>query len=265
LLAPAVIAFILLAVAEGRRTDGRRWVGPFAATALLGAVVPFAGDSGLVGARTVYFTATLVAAAMLIGVVVGYRERWQTATWHSSVVPLYAAMTTLALYYDLLLNIERGVWPVAFELTALGVLCVIVGTKYRAGDRRAAVLGGVVVGAAALFLQAMLLRAFGPPGIMSIVDVMRMAWPAVVSLMWAICGAALCVWSTRVRTRSVWVAGTTLLVVSAVKLVFLDFGSLGDLANILAIIAAGLVFMAVAWLAPFPPKDADGAQPSAPV
>ena len=44
-----------------------------------------------------------------------------------------------------------------------------------------------------------------------------------------------------------------LLVMAALKLVLLDFGSLGQLGNILALIAAGLVFMAVAWFAPMPP------------
>jgi uncharacterized membrane protein len=268
LLAPTAVALTLLAMAEGRRIDAPEWVGAFAAVALLAAVAPFAGDSRLVGIRTVYFTLTIMAAAMLAGVAIAHHERWQAATWHSSVLPLYAWVTGIALYYDLLFNIERGEWPVAFELVALGVLCLIVAAKHRIGDQRAAALGGVAVGAGALFLQAMLLRAFGPLGIMSIADVMHMSLPAVVSLMWAVCGGGLCVWGARVRTRGVWVAGATLLVVSAVKLAFLDFGSLGELANILAIIAAGGVFMAVAWLAPFPPKSADAATaapPGAPV
>jgi len=49
--------------------------------------------------------------------------------------------------------------------------------------------------------------------------------------------------------------GAMLLVAAAVKLILLDFGSLGQLGNILAMIAAGGVFLLVAWLAPFPPRE----------
>jgi uncharacterized membrane protein len=39
-------------------------------------------------------------------------------------------------------------------------------------------------------------------------------------------------------------------------MMLLDFGSLGQLTNILAVIAAGVVFLAVGWLAPMPPAAA---------
>ena len=57
----------------------------------------------------------------------------------------------------------------------------------------------------------------------------------------------------RVGSRVQWSAGAAFLVGAAIKLVLLDFGSLGQLANILAVIAAGGVFMLVGWLAPMPP------------
>lgn len=50
-------------------------------------------------------------------------------------------------------------------------------------------------------------------------------------------------------------SGTSAPIAAAVKLVIVDFGSLGELGNIVALIAAGLVFLGVAWLAPFPPRD----------
>jgi hypothetical protein len=53
-----------------------------------------------------------------------------------------------------------------------------------------------------------------------------------------------------------WSAGAAFLVGAAIKLLLLDFGSLGDLANILAVIAAGGVFLLVGWLAPIPPPAA---------
>ena len=44
----------------------------------------------------------------------------------------------------------------------------------------------------------------------------------------------------------------TLLVLAALKVVLVDFSGLGELGNIVAVIAAGLVFLGVAWLAPMP-------------
>ncbi|MBK6659021.1 MAG: DUF2339 domain-containing protein [Proteobacteria bacterium] len=121
-------------------------------------------------------------------------------------------------------------------------------------DRRA--LTTLVVGA--LVLQAQLLRLltpeFSPTRVMNVLDVTTMHLPAVLSLIWAVLGAALAYWSGRSGQRGAWTAGTDLMAVAAGKLVLLDFGSLGDLGNILALIAAGGVFMAVAWAVPMPPR-----------
>ena len=91
---------------------------------------------------------------------------------------------------------------------------------------------------------------------MTVADVFDLQWPAVISLFWSSLGAALTIVARNVRSRALWSAGAIVLVACAVKLVLFDFGSLGQLANILALIAAGLVFMLVSWLAPLPPKDA---------
>jgi hypothetical protein len=121
------------------------------------------------------------------------------------------------------------------------------------GNRRE-IAGAVTVAISAFVLQAMLLRWFGPPGILSVADLSRMALPAMVSLMWATLGGGMCWWSTRIASRTLWGLGSTLLVLSAVKLVLFDFGSLGQLANIIAVLLAGVVFLVVAWVAPIPPK-----------
>ena len=81
-----------------------------------------------------------------------------------------------------------------------------------------------------------------------------MLWPAFVSLLWAAIGAALTWVSTRNRSRTLWSLGAVLLVAAAAKLILLDFGSLGQIGNIIAMMAAGGVFLLVAWLAPFPPR-----------
>ena len=85
--------------------------------------------------------------------------------------------------------------------------------------------------------------------------------PTVVSLLWAAMGGVLTVWGRHRAVRSLWIAGACLLVAAAVKLVLVDFGSLGQLANILAVIAAGVVFLLVGWLAPMPPAAAPVAKP----
>jgi uncharacterized membrane protein len=105
----------------------------------------------------------------------------------------------------------------------------------------------------ALVLQANLLRWLGPAGDLNALDVARMDWPTIVSLLWASIGAALTIWARRVGSRVQWSAGAAFLVAAAIKLLLLDFGSLGQLANILAVIAAGGVFLLVGWLAPMPP------------
>jgi hypothetical protein len=46
-----------------------------------------------------------------------------------------------------------------------------------------------------------------------------------------------------------------LMLAAALKLILLDFGSLGQIANILAMMGGGGVFLLVAWLAPFPPRN----------
>ncbi len=82
-----------------------------------------------------------------------------------------------------------------------------------------------------------------------------------VSLLWATMGGVLTVWGRHRAARSLWIAGACLLVAAAVKLVLVDFGSLGQLANIFAVIAAGVVFLLVGWLAPMPPAAAPAKKP----
>jgi len=90
-----------------------------------------------------------------------------------------------------------------------------------------------------------------------------MDWRALVTLLWASIGAALTINARRVGSRAQWTAGATFLVGAAIKFVLVDFGSLGQLANILAVIAAGAMFLLVGWLAPMPPSrdPRDGESP----
>ena len=138
------------------------------------------------------------------------------------------------------------------ELLCVGALVLIASwndDRVRVGHW---IVPATVIGVA-LVLQANLLRWLGPPGDLNALDVARMNWPTLVSLLWASIGAALTIWARRVGSRVQWSAGAAFLVGAAIKLLLLDFGSLGELANILAVIAAGGVFLLVGWLAPMPP------------
>jgi hypothetical protein len=159
------------------------------------------------------------------------------------------------LLYETLFHIEREVWAVAFELIGLLYLVETASFLAKTGSRYASLSGYVALGAAASVSAAMLLRLMGPPGTLTIIALNDMLLPAVVSLLWAMIGGSLTWVSTRNRSRTLWSLGAMLLVAAAVKLILFDFGSLGQLGNILATLAAGGVFLLVAWLAPFPPRQ----------
>lgn len=184
--------------------------------------------------------------------------RWQPDNEHVDTValPIHFWLTAGVLIGMTLLHVERSAPAIAFEALALAYLVLFLTRRDLFGRKRWTGFGTAAVVATALVLQAMLLRLLGPAElkVLSASDLMKMQLPALVSLMWATLGAGLTWWGTRRVSRSVWGAGAALLVLAALKLVLLDFGSLGDLRNILAVIAAGLVFLGVSWFAPMPPK-----------
>lgn len=174
--------------------------------------------------------------------------------WPNTLSPVGFVLFGLWLFYQTLFFIERSSWAVAYELIALLYIVQTVMALQRSGNRDARLFSIVAILALAATGAAMFLRAFGPPGTLTILAINQMLLPAVVSLFWAVIGGLMTWWAMRIQSRWLWVLGSLLLVASAIKLVLFDFGSLGQLGNILAMMAAGCVFMAVAWLAPFPPK-----------
>jgi len=202
-----------------------------------------------------FFVGMLTVAATLACVVFGQTLKWRTPAWKNNILPIISWVLAIALGGTLLFYIEKTPWAVGFELLSLVTLFII--TYVRLQDSRDSILGIVTVTLTAFMLQAMLLRFFGPDRILNVTDLTKMQMPAAISLLWASLGGGLCWWSTRTYSRSLWSFGAVLLALSAVKLVLLDFGSLSQLGNIVALIAAGGVFLVVAWLAPFPPKARD--------
>lgn len=247
----APLSLFAMALRANRADDANDPVPAVFALAIPFVLAPWALELGQVaGWDTHFFAMTLIVLAVLGVAYLGKACQWRTPIW-SSAIWAYFWVIALVTAWLLFFHIERGLWPVLFEIFSVAVLVMV--TWSLAGDRRD-VGGAVTIAISAFVLQAMLLRWFGPPGILSVADLARMALPAMVSLMWATLGGGICWWSTRIVSRSLWGVGATLLVLSAIKLVLFDFGSLGQLANIVALLLAGMVFLAVAWVAPIPPK-----------
>jgi uncharacterized membrane protein len=166
------------------------------------------------------------------------------------------------LLYESLFHIERQGWSVAFEL--IGLIYVVETARFLSLSESpdARLYEYVAIVAVASVSAAMLLRLMGPPGTLTVLALNRMLLPAVVSLFWAAIGALLSWLSARNQSRTLWSLGAFLLVAAALKLILLDFGSLGQIGNILAMLAAGGVFLLVAWLAPFPPRAARASDPA---
>ncbi len=238
------------------RADGSDFSPSMAIGLLPFALLPWAiSIAEFAALKTDFFEASI---AMLGIAVAGLSARfWLPASprWNERVQPLHVYLTAFALLWVTLFHIERGVWPVVFEVVALTYLVAYVVRRSREQSGVGFGVGVMTVLSVALFLQAMLLRGFGPDiEVMDASDINKMHLPAVVSLMWVIIGAGLAWWGTQNKSRSTWSVGAFLLVVAAVKLVFFDFGTLGQLGNILAFITAGLIFLGVAWFAPMPSK-----------
>ncbi len=203
--------------------------------------------------------AAVCAVAVLLA---AERASQRSRGWFNEAADIFAVGFVLILAVATLFDIERGLAAMLLELICVGGLVLIASWDNRRISIGAWLLPVTVIGIA-LLLQANLLRWLGPGGELNALSVAKMEWPTLVSLLWASIGAALTISARRARSRMQWSAGAAFLVGAAIKLVLLDFGSLGQLANILAVIAAGGVFLLVGWLAPMPPAS-EAPPPKAP-
>jgi hypothetical protein len=195
----------------------------------------------------------VTAAFVLFVLLLGYRAKNRSEDWFSEATRIFSLGFAFVLAASSAFDIERQVSAVLLELTSVAALVLIASWNDERVRDGHWIVPATVIGIA-LVLQANLLRWLGPAGELNALDVTRMDWPTLVSLLWASIGAALTIWARRVGSRVQWSAGAAFLVGAAIKLLLLDFGSLGQLANILAVIAAGGVFLLVGWLAPMPPS-----------
>jgi hypothetical protein len=207
------------------------------------------------------FPLAFAAAAGFVLLVAAIRATQRSANWLGAAMDIYSVAFALLLVAATLFDIDRGAAAVSLEVISLGALFLIARTSRERDAGRTWLVPALVVGVALVF-QANLLRWLGPAGHLNVLSVAQMDWPTLVSLLWACMGAGLTLNARRVGSRVQWSAGAAFLVGAAIKLVLLDFGSLGQLANIFAVIAAGGVFLLVGWLAPMPPPaDAAPEQP----
>jgi Predicted membrane protein (DUF2339) len=202
----------------------------------------------------------LVSSALFASLQAQWLVR-RARVWPNWLSPVGFVIFGALLLYESLFHIEREGWAVAFELIALIYVVETARFLSLSKSRDARLYEYVAIVAVASVSAAVLLRLMGPPGTLTILALNQMLLPAVVSLLWAAIGALLSWLSTRNQSRTLWSLGTFLLVAAALKLILLDFGSLGQIGNILAMLAAGGVFLLVAWLAPFPPRAAGPSDP----
>ena len=206
----------------------------------------------LVGIERPQFGLSIAAIVAIATLISGRQARNDRAGWLEWARDIFGVAFGAGLAAATLLHIARNPWAILFEWLCVAGLVLVAwlpDSRQRSRDAPAAMC---IVGVA-LTIQASLMRLLGPPGDLDISAILNLRWPAVISLLWALVGSGLTIWARRTASRTLWLAGATLLVVAAVKLFLVDFGSLGQLANILAVIAAGGVFLVVGWLAPMPP------------
>lgn len=202
------------------------------------------------------FALSIAAVTALSVVVLAQGALRRTRDWLGAVSDVYAGAFLLALFGSTTFWISRSLWAVVLECVSLAGLLWLLRAQARVAPLPRWV-GPLTAIAAVLFSQAQLLRWLGPPGPLSMFSILDMRLPTLLSLFWAGTGAALTIFAKARASRALWIAGSVFLVASTVKIILFDFGSLGQLGNIFAVIAAGLVFLLVGWLAPMPPPASE--------
>jgi len=257
-VAPLVLVWLSIrrAGAEPATRTGRMLA---AATAPIVAGLWAIHDGRLIGIEAPQFALSAMTVAALLIVALSALAHERSSDWRATAARIYATGFAVVLALATTVAISRSPWALALELLSLAGLALVAATQTPAARAPHWVAPACALGAG-LTLQADLLRWFGPAGELRLEDIAHMRLTGLVSLLWASLGALLTVWAKRRASRALWVAGATLMVAAAVKFVLFDFGGLGQLGNILAVIAAGVVFLIVGWIAPMPPAALPAAQ-----
>ncbi len=210
----------------------------------------------LIDIRAAQFALSIAAGAALLVLIAGEKLPARSADWLRTARDIFAFAFAAILLVATTIVISRSSWAMLLEVLAFAGLLWLVYSE-REEEPLPIWLAPLCALGLGLLLQAHLLRWLGPSGDLDISDIARMRLPAMVSLLWAGMGGVLTIWGRKRLSRPLWIAGAALLAAAAVKMVLIDFGSLGELANIFAVIGAGIVFVLVGWLAPMPPAAAE--------
>ena len=62
----------------------------------------------------------------------------------------------------------------------------------------------------------------------------------------------------RSLVRGAWISGAVLLGIVVVKLLLIDMRFLGTLSGIVSVLGVGVLFVALGYFAPMPPRDQEG-------
>jgi uncharacterized membrane protein len=248
-LAAAVVAALAVLRSPGASDDTRAT----ALVAIFFAALPWVGAVDVL-LRDGHAVELLLTLGLALSLAAGRALKTPHPSWHDSAAPVMGTVAALLLLALTTVRIERSAVAIATEFTALAAIWLAARPLPQAPPRPSqSPFALVALGGALLIVQAMILRTFGPAREpLTLLDLAHMHYPALLSLLWALLGGALAGWATRVDSRGLWSVGACLLVLAALKVVLVDFSGLGQLGNIVAVIAAGLVFLGVAWLAPMP-------------
>jgi uncharacterized membrane protein len=204
-----------------------------------------------VGFSPLHAPFTIAAIGVMVCLLAAEASPRRSAVWLPIASLAFGVAGAAVLGVTTLAHIARDPWAIGLEVATLCSLAMLVAVSSQRAPLKSWVIPALML-AGALVVQANLLRVLGPAGTLTIADVGEMRLPSVLSLVWVVMGTALTLIAVRRRSRSLWIAGATLLVTAAVKVVVVDFGALDEIENILSVIAAGAMFMLVGWLAPMP-------------
>ncbi len=74
------------------------------------------------------------------------------------------------------------------------------------------------------------------------------------SILWSLLGLAAMLTATRRASRTLWLAGSTLMGLVVIKLFLIDLSDRGTIERVISFIVTGILLLAVGYLSPLPPK-----------
>jgi uncharacterized membrane protein len=145
------------------------------------------------------------------------------------------------------------------ELTQVGLLLLFARAVY--GPLRERIPPAFAAGAGFVFITVATLRAVhhitGVPWSDALFD--SFTAQTALTVVWSVAGVAAWIAGSRLRRRPLWLAGAILMGVVLAKLAVIDRAYVGNLAGIVSFVAVGLLLIVVGYVAPSPPREAEGA------